>query len=117
VSTRLTDGRITAQRPQHEQLERDRRPAALQCSDPGSSEVPMALDRTDVTPLEEPLAELERRIIDEYIRSRGHDPAALRASPDAAARRVLVDAAVYAATRLSEVEARSHYVRELHTGH
>ena len=80
-------------------------------------EVQMATDRIDVPPLEEPLAELERRIIDEYIRDHGHDPAALRASPDAQARKLLVDAAIYAATRLSEVEARSHYVRELHRGH
>ena len=77
----------------------------------------MSADRTDVPPLEEPLAELERRIIDEYIRGLGHDPDTLRASPDAAARTILVDASTYAATRLSEVEARSHYVRELHTGH
>ena len=77
----------------------------------------MASDRTDIRPLEEPLAELERRIIDEYIRNLGHDPAALRISADAAAHKILVDAATYAATRLCEVEARSHYVRELHTGH
>lgn len=77
----------------------------------------MSSDRPDVPPLQEPLAELERRLIDEYIRDRGHDPAALRASADADARRILTDASVYAATRLSEVEARSHYVRELHTGH
>jgi len=77
----------------------------------------MPFDRPDVPPLREPLAELERRIIDDYIRDRGHDPTALRASGDADARRILVEAAVYAATRLSEVEARSHYVRDLHTGH
>lgn len=81
------------------------------------SEAQMATDRTDVPPLEEPLAELERRIIDEYVRRLGHDPEALRASMDAGARKILVDASTYAATRLSEVEARSHYVRELHTGH
>ncbi len=77
----------------------------------------MPSDHPDVPPLHEPLAELERRIIDDYIRDRGHDPAALRASADAGARRILVEASVYAATRLSEVEARSHYVRDLHTGH
>jgi hypothetical protein len=77
----------------------------------------MLADPRDIPPLEEPLAELERRIINDYIRDHGHDPAALRASPDAAARKILVDASVYAATRLSEVEARSHYVRDLHTGH
>ena len=42
----------------------------------------MATDRTDSPPLEEPLAELERRIIDEYIRGLGHDPDHLRASTD-----------------------------------
>ena len=80
-------------------------------------EVLMAADRTDIPPSEEPLAELERRIIDEYIRGLGHDPDTLRTSNDPAARRVLIDASTYAATRLSEVEARSHYVRELHIGH
>lgn len=76
----------------------------------------MKPDLTDVAPIQEPLAELERRIIDEYIRGRGHDPAALRSSTDPAARSILIEAATYAATRLTEVEARSHYVRELHTG-
>jgi hypothetical protein len=82
-----------------------------------SREVPMSTDRTDVPPLEEPLAELERRIINEYIRDHGYDPAALRASADAVGHKILADAAVYASARLTEVEARSHYVRELHTGH
>lgn len=77
----------------------------------------MQPDRPDVPPLQEPLAELERRIIDDYIRERGYEPAALRASGDADARRILIEASIYAATRLSEVEARSHYVRDLHTGH
>jgi hypothetical protein len=77
----------------------------------------MAIDRADLPPLAEPLAELERRIIDDYLRDHGHDPVALRSSEDAHARQVLAAAATYASTRLSEVEARSHYVRELHTGH
>ena len=77
----------------------------------------MATDRTDVPPLKEPLAELERQIIEEYIRRLGHDPNTLRTSMDAGARRILVEASTYAATRLSEVEARSHYIRELHMGH
>ena len=80
-------------------------------------EVLMRAARTDIPPLEEPLAELERRIIDEYIRGLGHEPDNLRASMDPGARKILVEASTYAATRLSEVEARSHYVRVLHTGH
>jgi hypothetical protein len=70
----------------------------------------------DVSPIEQPLAELERRIIDDYLRGAGHDPVALRARHDAMARSLLVDAASYASARLAEVESRSHYVRELH-GH
>jgi hypothetical protein len=67
----------------------------------------------DGHPLEEPLAELERRLIDDYLTGAGHDPAALRARGDAMARSLLTDAATYAASRLSEVEARSHYLRAL----
>jgi hypothetical protein len=68
----------------------------------------------DVPPIEEPLAELERRLIDEYIRRAGHDPDVLRARGDEGARKVLIEASVYAATRLTEVESRAHYVRDLH---
>lgn len=71
-------------------------------------------DPRDVQPIEEPLATLERRLIDEYLRGAGHDPVALRNSGDPAARGLLRDAAAYASARLCEVEARSHYVRSLH---
>ncbi len=77
----------------------------------------MTVDSRDIPPLQEPLAELERWIIDDYIRELGHDPTALRAAGDAGSRQILVAASIYAGTRLCEVEARSHYVRELHTGH
>jgi hypothetical protein len=70
----------------------------------------------DTPPLEEPLAELERRLIDEYLRGRGHDPAVLRARGDADARQLLSDASQYAALKLTEVESRAHYVRDLHEG-
>jgi len=71
----------------------------------------------DVPPLEEPLAELERRLIDEYLRKQGHDPDALRRRHDEAARKLLSEASTYAATKLTEIESRSHYVRELHDRH
>jgi hypothetical protein len=74
----------------------------------------MRADFSDVPPIEEPLAELERALIDEYIRSAGHDPQALRARGDEAAHKLLIAASVYAATKLTEVESRAHYVRDLH---
>ena len=70
----------------------------------------------DVPPLEEPLAELERRLIDEYIRGVGQDPDAVRQRGDAAARKILTDASQHAALKLTEIESRSHYVRDLHDG-
>jgi hypothetical protein len=68
----------------------------------------------DVTPLEEPLAELERKLIDEYLRNAGHDPEAVRIKHDDASRKLLALASTYAAAKLAEIEARSHYVRQLH---
>jgi hypothetical protein len=70
-------------------------------------------DYRDTVPLELPLAELERTIIDAYLRGAGQDPAAVRARDDAAAHRLLAQAAEYASGKLSEVESRMHYLRSL----
>ena len=70
----------------------------------------------DVPPLEEPLAELERRLIDEYVRDQGLEPDVVRKRTDAIAKKILADAAQYAALKLTEVESRAHYVRDLHDG-
>jgi hypothetical protein len=76
----------------------------------------MSPEDPDVRPMEEPLAELERRLIDDYIRKAGHEPGELRARHDEASRKLLIDASTYAAAKLTEVEARSHYVRDIHDG-
>jgi hypothetical protein len=70
----------------------------------------------DVPPLEEPLAELERRLIDEYLRDQGLEPDVVRKRTDAIAKKILTDAAQHAALKLTEVESRAHYVRDLHDG-
>ncbi len=70
----------------------------------------------DAPPLDEPQAQLERRLIEEYVRNLGLDPDAVRTCSDPAARKVLTDAAQYAALKLTEVESRAHYVRDLHDG-
>ena len=71
----------------------------------------------DVRPMEEPQAELERRLIDDYLKKAGYDPDALRARHDDEARKLLTAASVHAAAKLTEIESRSHYVRDLHQGH
>lgn len=66
------------------------------------------------TPLEEPLAELERQLISAYVAGAGEDLQLLRGRTDARARQVLVEASRYASEKLSEIEARLHYLRNLH---
>ena len=73
-------------------------------------------DLSDTPRLEEPQAQLERALIDDFLRLRGHDPDLLRARGDAEAKVLLTEAATYAATKLTEVESRAHYVHEIHGG-
>jgi hypothetical protein len=64
--------------------------------------------------LHEPLAELERELIKAYIAGAGYDLHELQKRTDEEARRLLADASRYASAKLCEVEARSHYVHQLH---
>jgi hypothetical protein len=68
----------------------------------------------DTEPLHEPLAELESQLISAYVAGAGYDIHELRARTDENARRLLVAASQYASARLCEVEARSHYLHDLH---
>jgi hypothetical protein len=70
----------------------------------------------DVPPLYEPQAQLERHLIDDYLLALGHYPDALRQRRDVAARTLLRAASQHAALRLTEVESRAHFVRDLHDG-
>jgi hypothetical protein len=71
----------------------------------------------DGTPrLHEPLAELESQLIRAYLAGTGHQLEELLARRDDHARTLLAAASHYASQRLSEVEARSHYIHALH-GH
>ena len=66
-----------------------------------------------IQPMHEPLAELERELVAAYIAGAGQTVDALRARDDAAAQALLKEASIYASSRLSEVEARLHYLRSL----
>lgn len=71
-------------------------------------------DQEAKQPLQDPLAELERHLISAYIAGAGHDLDDLRARTDEDARRLLAEASRYASAKLSEIEARSHYLHKLH---
>lgn len=68
----------------------------------------------DRPPIEEPLAELERHLISAYLAGAGHDLHNLLTRSDDEARELLAAASRYASERLSEIEARFHYLRTLH---
>ena len=73
----------------------------------------MTVNRTTSTPLEEPLAQLERQLISAYVAGAGQDLETLLARGDEDARKLLAEASLYASARLTEVESRSHYLRTL----
>jgi hypothetical protein len=64
--------------------------------------------------MEDPGGPLEKALIEEFLRARGLDSSALHALPEHEAKRVLTEASVYAAAKLAEVEARAHFVHEIH---
>lgn len=66
------------------------------------------------TPVEEPLAGLERDLIRGWVEAAGHRLDDLLARDDDEARRILAEASRHASERLAEVETRAHYVHELH---
>ena len=65
-------------------------------------------------PIEEPLSELERQLIAEFLAHAGADYHTLLVRNDDQARSLLRQAAQYASVRLSEIEARSDYMHKLH---
>lgn len=67
-------------------------------------------------PMNEPLAHLERELIAAFVAGAGHDLQQLLERDDDEARRLLTQASQYASAKLSEVEARLHYLRGMH-GH
>ena len=65
--------------------------------------------------MEDPEGQLEKALIEEFLRARGLDSSALRALPEDEAKRVLTEASVYAAAKLAEVEARARFVHNIHS--
>jgi len=77
-------------------------------------EAEMKPDNRAEVPIEEPLAELERHLINAYLAGAGSDFHTLMLRNDDEARALLAQASQYASERLSEIEARSHYLKRLH---
>jgi hypothetical protein len=65
-------------------------------------------------PRGDPLAQLERAFIEEYLDGRGHHLNTLNALPPEQANALMKEASAYASGRLTEVETRAHLVEDLH---
>ena len=74
----------------------------------------MTTKEPETRAMEDPEGRLGEALIEEFFLARGIDPAALQALPGAQAQRLLTEASVYASTKLAEVEARAHFVHEIH---
>ena len=64
--------------------------------------------------MSDPLAELERAFMAEFLRGRGHTFQSVQALPVGEAQALLQQASVYASCRLTEVESRAHFVDDIH---
>ena len=73
----------------------------------------MPMER-DTPPVQDKYAQLERAFIDEFLRTHGHDARTALTLPEGKRLELLAHAAEYAAGRLAEVEARAHYLHEIH---
>ena len=74
----------------------------------------MRPDRLAERMLQAPMADLERALIETFVHARGLDAESLAKLPPAEHDALLKEASIYASTKLAEVEARSHYVHDLH---
>ena len=62
----------------------------------------------------DPEATLERAFIAEFLERRGHTILTVHELPQAEATALMKEASIYASAKLSEVEARAHYVHDIH---
>jgi hypothetical protein len=70
-------------------------------------------DPIDIPPVTDPEAKLERALLEEFLAQHGHSREDLNLLPAVERAALMAGASTYAAGRLAEINARSHYVREL----
>ena len=63
---------------------------------------------------DDPNAQLETALIDEFLHTRGLDRHRLQDLPDAQATQLRKEACAYATARLTELETRAHFIQEIH---
>ena len=68
----------------------------------------------DVEPTEDRNAVLEKALIEEYLKEHGYSHESLKTLPPKLVKKIMQEASRYASLKMEEVEARAHFVKELH---
>ena len=68
----------------------------------------------DAEPIEDPNAVVENALIEEYLKEHGYSHESLKKLPPKLVKRIMQEASQYASLKMEEVEARAHFVKELH---
>jgi hypothetical protein len=68
----------------------------------------------DAEPIEDPNAVIETALIEEYLKEHGYSHESLKKLPPKLVKRIMQEASQYASLKMEEVEARAHFVKELH---
>jgi hypothetical protein len=68
----------------------------------------------DTEPIEDPNALLEQALIEEYLKSKGYTHEDLKKLPPKLVEKIMKEASQFASLKMEEVEARAHFVKELH---
>lgn len=75
----------------------------------------MKSERPEVAPLQAPLGDLERTLIDEFLHAHGYDAHRLASLADETRQALLAEASVYASAKLAEISSRSHFLHDIHS--
>ena len=65
-------------------------------------------------PMEDRNAFLEKSLIEEYLHEKGYSLEDLKKLPAELIEKLMKEASQYASLKLEEVEARAHFIKELH---
>lgn len=68
----------------------------------------------DIEATEDPNAVLEKALIEEYLNKNGYTHESLKKLPPKLVKKIMQEASQYASLKMEEVEARAHFVKELH---
>jgi len=84
------------------------------CSISGKENDMNAKPIENVDPIEDPNALLEKALIEEYLKEKGYSHEDLKKLPTDLVEKLMKEASQYASLKMEEVEARAHFIKELH---